>query len=205
MSASGLRRRLRRGERSEQLLDVAEGLFAARGYERTSIEAIARAAGVTRPIVYEHFGSKDGIYLACVQRARGQFHRAVLSAVVGVDGLSARLHAALDACFAFIETDPDRWGVMFRGAALTGTAGDESTRLRFETVAMLGAVIQDAVPGAPADEVQAYAHALSGAGEEMERWWRSRPDVPRATIVGHLHRFALFGVSRLADTADTEG
>ena len=104
-----------RDERVSQLLDVAQHLFAETGYAGTSIELIARTAGVSRPVVYEHFGSKDGIYFACVRRARARFHDAVLAGVVGTEDLEARLYAGLDACFAFIEEDPDRWAVMFRG------------------------------------------------------------------------------------------
>jgi AcrR family transcriptional regulator len=196
--AAGRRRRLPRDERVAQLLDVAQSLFADRGYAATSIDLIARTAGVSRPVVYDHFGSKDGIYFACVRRARGEFHTAIIAGIVGVDGLAERLYAGLDACFAFIESDPDRWAVMFRGVALTGEAADEAVRLRFETVGMLAAMIQDAVPDAPPHRVEAFAHALSGAGEQMERWWRARPEMTREEVVDHLHRFAWFGISQLA-------
>ena len=54
-------RRLSRAERQEQLLTVADRLFVAQGYEYTSIEDICRAAGVTRPVVYDHYGSKEGL------------------------------------------------------------------------------------------------------------------------------------------------
>ncbi len=193
------RRRLPRDERVSQLLDVAQHLFAETGYAGTSIELIARTAGVSRPVVYEHFGSKDGIYFACVRRARAHFHDAVLAGVVGTEDLEARLYAGLDACFAFIEEDPDRWAVMFRGVALTGAAAEMAVQLRFETVAMLAALIQDSVPHAPPGRVEAFAHALSGAGEQMERWWRARPEMTRAEVVGHLHTFAWNGLSQLAD------
>lgn len=198
------RQRLTRDERIAQLLDVAQRAFATRGYADTSIELIARMAGVSRPIVYEHFGSKDGIYFACVGRARAEFQAALVAGVAGARGLEARLRAGLDACFAFIEADSDRWAVMFRGVALTGAAADEAVRMRFATVELLAALIQEAVPHAPAADVEAFAHALSGAGEQMERWWRARPEMTRAEVVGHLHDFAWRGLSQLAD-ADPEG
>jgi len=62
--------RVPKAVRQEQLLDVAEALFTRDGYEYTSIEEVARQAGVTRPIIYNPYGSKEGLYLACVQRAQ---------------------------------------------------------------------------------------------------------------------------------------
>ena len=58
--------------RREQLIDIAEELFVAKGYAATSIEDITRIAGVSRPIVYGHFGTKEAIYIACVERIRAE-------------------------------------------------------------------------------------------------------------------------------------
>jgi AcrR family transcriptional regulator len=190
-------RRLARAARVEQLLNVAEVLFAEHGFDGTSIEQIARAAGITRPVVYDHFGSKDGIYLACVRRARDQLQGAMAEGIVGVDDLESRLEAGLDACFAFIEADPARWAVMFRGVAVTGDTADEATRLRFATVSIIADLIQAASPATPRREADAFAHALSGAGEQVERWWRANPEIPRSEIVDYLHRFAWQGLSQL--------
>jgi AcrR family transcriptional regulator len=191
-------RRMARAARVEQLLNVAEVLFAEFGYDGTSIERIAKAAGITRPVVYDHFGSKEGIYLACVSRARERFELAVAESVDGVEDLEQRLYAGLDACFAFIEEDPDRWAVMFRGVAVTGHVADEALRMRFSTVAALADLIHGTEPTAPREKVEAFAHALSGAGEQLERWWRQNPGLTRTEVVGYFHSFAWRGLSQLA-------
>src|SRR5437879_5350609 len=103
--------------RAEQLLDVAERLFAEQGYGSTSIERIAREAGVTRPVVYEHFGSKDGIYLACLRRARGQLEEMLDAAVAPTSDPREQLERGADAYFGFVERDPVRWRVLFGGGA----------------------------------------------------------------------------------------
>lgn len=198
-------RRMARAARVEQLLNVAEVLFAEYGYDGTSIERIARAAGITRPVVYDHFGSKEGIYLACVGRARERFELAVAEGILGVEDLEQRLYAGLDACFAFIEEDPDRWAVMFRGVAVTGHVAQEALRMRFATVTALADLIHATVPRAPRREVEAFAHALSGAGEQLERWWRQNPDLSRRELVGYFHRFAWRGLSQLAPDQPTSG
>src|SRR5688572_11080546 len=104
--------RLSKDARVEQLLDIAQAVFVDHGFDGTSIEQIARAAGVSRPIVYEHFGSKDGIYLACLRRARAQLDEALAAAVAEADGIEERLAAGVAACFRFIEQDPSRWAVL---------------------------------------------------------------------------------------------
>src|SRR3954451_12222043 len=75
--------RVPRQVREQQLLDVAEEQFAGCGYGGASIEVIDRLAGVSRPIVYDHFGDKEGVYIACVRRARGELEEMILAAVAG--------------------------------------------------------------------------------------------------------------------------
>ncbi|HEY8523919.1 MAG TPA: TetR/AcrR family transcriptional regulator [Acidimicrobiales bacterium] len=194
-----IRQRLSREARVEQLLDVAEHVFAEYGYEATSIERLAKAAGVSRPVVYAHFGSKDGIYLACLRRARRQLDEAVLSAVLGVEDLQERLTAGIDATFAFIEAYPARWAVVYNGVAVSGPVAEEAWRLRLSTVDQIAALIQIATPDTPPRQVEAFAHALSGAVEETERWWRHTPGLSRAEAVRQLSDFAWRGVRVLAE------
>src|SRR3546814_16710001 len=75
--------RLSGQERAEQLLDVAEQLFITKGFDRTSMGDVAQVAGVTRPVVYEHHGSKAGLYLAAMERARRSPARESAAAVTG--------------------------------------------------------------------------------------------------------------------------
>src|SRR3981081_4339070 len=95
------RRRLPPARRAEQLLDVAEGLFAEHGYGSISMEQIARASGITRPVVYARFGSKDGIYLACFRRARAQLEDAMFGPMATSDVALERLQRGADAYFGF--------------------------------------------------------------------------------------------------------
>ncbi|MGH9188138.1 MAG: TetR/AcrR family transcriptional regulator [Acidimicrobiales bacterium] len=196
-SATTPRRRLTRDQRIEQLLDVAEQVFADLGYDGASIEQIASAAGITRPIIYEHFGSKDGIYLACVRRARQHLEAALFDAVAGADDLGERLRRGIDACMAFIEQDPHRWAVLFSGVAVSGPIAAEVLQMRFATVNIIADLLHAASPKLPRQEVEAYAHALSGSGEQLERWWRQNPHVSREKIVSYFHRFAWNGLSDL--------
>lgn len=196
-SPSGSARRLSRDQRIEQLLDVAEQRFATHGYDGTSIEQLARAAGISRPIIYEHFGSKDGIYLACLKRSRAELDEKIANSVVGVEDLEDRLRAGMDAAFEFIEADPARWSVLFNGVALTGPVAEEALQMRFATVGAIADLLHAAKPDAPRRQVEAFAHALSGAAEQLERWWRRTPDMSRQEVVEHLHSLAWQGLRQL--------
>ena len=191
--------RLERSVRMEQLLDAAEQAFAEQGYSATSIEHLAQSAGVSRPVIYDHFGSKDGIYLACLRRARQLLDESVITAVLAVTDLEERLIAGIDATFAFIEENPARWAAVYNGVAVAGPVAEEAWRLRLATVDQIAAMIEDAVPDIPRRRIESYAHALSGAVEQTERWWRNTPDLTRAEAVRNLAEFAWRGLRHLVD------
>lgn len=176
-----------RAAREEQLLDLAEELFLANGYERTSIEDIARAAGVTRPVVYEHYGSKEGIYLACARRARNQFNTDVMRAVAGTDDPFEQIRRAADAYYRVLERDPRRWQLLFGPGGLVGdTLGEELTRERFRTVNLLADLIEPHLPEQSQQQIDAFAHATSGSAEQLGRWWLAHPDISREQVTQYL-------------------
>src|SRR6476620_1764753 len=98
--------RMQRAEREAQILTVAEAVFAERGFQATTMEDIAERVGVTKPLIYEYFGSKEGLLSACITRARTQLREATeLSwASVGPDApLSEVFEAGVRAFFEFID------------------------------------------------------------------------------------------------------
>jgi AcrR family transcriptional regulator len=190
--------RVPRAVREEQLLAVAQALFVARGFDGASIEQIAQAAGVTRPVIYEHFGGKDGLYLACLRRARAALGEAIAEAVGGGGEPLDLVERGIDGYFAFLEGDPERWTLLFgAGAAVTGDLAEEVVRLRFDTVGGIAALLRGVVPDADPVRLEAFAHALSGAGEQLAKWWRRNQDVSRGQVVGYLRDFSWPGLSRL--------
>src|SRR3546814_8639115 len=119
--------RLSGQERAEQLLDVAEQLFITKGFDRTSMGDVAQAAGVTRPVVYEHHGSKAGLYLAAMERARRSLAREYAAAVEGLEEPRDVLRASAGVWFSIVERDPASWVLLYGGAAvpLTGALGEQ--------------------------------------------------------------------------------
>src|SRR3954463_1620848 len=109
-------------ERREQLLDVGRALFAEKGFDATSIEEIAARAGVTKPVVYEHFGGKEGLYAVVVDREMER----LLDGVTGaLSGGSARelLEQAATAFLVYIEEQPDGFRILVRDSPVASTSG----------------------------------------------------------------------------------
>jgi AcrR family transcriptional regulator len=171
--------------RAEQLLDVAEQLFSTRGFGATSVEAIARAAKVTRPMVYKRFGSKDAIYLACLRRAREELEAMLFESVAaaGAD-LHAQFVAGADAYFRFVEQGPQRWRVLFGGgAAVSGDVAETAMELHLRTERRFAQLFRQAAPDANEHQLVAYAHAVGGAAHQLAQWWLRTPRISRREIV----------------------
>lgn len=178
-------RRLSRAERQEQLLTVADRLFVAQGYEYTSIEDICRAAGVTRPVVYDHYGSKEGLYLACVRRTRAGYERDLTLAFADAESPREQLERAAGVYFGMVETDPQRWLLLYGGVAvpLTGELGQQLLELRLQTHLFVVEQLRRHVPEQPEERLEAAAVALSGIFEQLGLWWLRRPHLSRAQVV----------------------
>ncbi|MET3803240.1 AcrR family transcriptional regulator [Nakamurella sp. UYEF19] len=180
-----------RAVREQQLLELAERLFIESGYGAFSIEDLCREAGVSRPIIYDHFGSRDGLYLACLRRVRAEFENTLINAARDAPDAEAAIRQGADAFFTIIERDPRRWSLVYGGLSeLGGTLADQIYELRTDTIDRISAITTRFAPHADREAVTAHAHAVSGAGEQMGRWWLHNPDIPRERIVDHFCTFA---------------
>jgi AcrR family transcriptional regulator len=195
--------RVPRAVREQQLPDVAEELFLSQGYEATSIEDIARAAGVSRPIVYEHHGNKGGVYLACVRRARAALERAIADAAASAGEPREQLLRGADAYFQVLERDPRRWELLFGKTGVVGELGAELARERQRTVETIADLLAAWASESDRERLLAYANMISGAGEQLGRWWLANRQIPRATI-SRLHaEFSWSGASELLPSGST--
>lgn len=193
--------RLPAAERRVALLDVAERLFVERGFSSVTIEDIAREAGITRPIVYRHFTALDGVYLACVERARDDYAGELVQAIADARDAHPReqLRLGSDLFFRILERDPGRWKLLFGGgASLSGEYAEQLAALRLGTIEAIGAALLQATDEAPPGRMEVTAHAVSGVGERLGFWWLDHPDVPREVVVEHFVEIAWAGVAPYA-------
>lgn len=184
--------------RRQQLLSVAESVFAERGYQGTSVNDVASAAGVTRTLVYKYFKDTDEIYLACVRSARSELEERFATAALAEVAPDAQLRAGLTAYFEFVQTRAPLWDLLYgAGAAVAGGVAAESVALRYETAEKIALLIQAALPGQPAESVSAIAHVISGAAEQLAKWWRRHPEVSLPDVVEHVMTAVWGGLDRL--------
>jgi AcrR family transcriptional regulator len=191
-------REVRRG----QLLELAEELFMEKGHDGFSIDDLCRAAGVSRPIVYEHFGSKDGLYVACLRRIRAEFEQALLAAAGSAPDLATTVARSADAWFSILERDPRRWSLVYGGATgLVGPLADQLAELRDTTVQQIAMVAMRYAPQAGQEQITLWAHAVSGAGEQLGRWWLRNPHVPRERVIAFYADFLYAAANHLTDAS----
>lgn len=166
--------RVPRELRERQLIGLAEQLFAERGYRGTSMEELASRAGVTKPMVYELFGSKDGVFRACVDRAVGQMARSVAEAVRAEAEPEARVRAGGLAFLRFAADNRVAWDLMSMG----GQFAQQAVDIRRGQAELIHELMLELAPeGVDERELEAAAWAVTAAYEGLAHWMWEHPDV----------------------------
>jgi AcrR family transcriptional regulator len=178
--------RLPRAERRQQLLEVARGVFAARGFEAATLEEIAEQSGVSRPIVYGHFGDKQSLFEAVVDAEIARVTVAVGDALATPGEPRELLERGLRAFFAYVQEHPEGHAVLTRDAPVHVSDAGLGVMLDALT-ARIGDVIARAIRDLGLDPAPApiYANALVGLAAHVGRWWREHPEVSLQTITVH--------------------
>lgn len=163
-------------------------MFGEVGYTGATMELVAERAGVARSLLYEHFASLDDIYVECVRAARAELDARFLDASIVNQGHPRdQLRAGITAYFTFVSEHGLSWDVLSgTGALPAGPIGELAAELRFRTADQIAALFTLAVPEVDPEEARAYAHVVSGGGEQLARWWRKNPDTPLQTVVDRL-------------------
>ncbi len=160
----------------EQTLGVAHGLFAERGYADVTMDEIAAAVGVTKPLLYNYFGNKERLYIACMERAGDSLTRTVDEAIGGTESPGEALGSGVRAFFAFLDSDRAAWAVLFdETLPLSGEVADRVAAYRGQIVGLVSGSLLAQLPESRRDaakvEIEALSAALLGAAEELARWW----------------------------------
>ncbi|MBA2699357.1 MAG: TetR/AcrR family transcriptional regulator [Nocardioidaceae bacterium] len=184
-------------ERREQLIEIARGLFAERGFEGTAVEEIAARAEVSKPIVYEHFGGKEGLYAVVVDREVLRLlsmMRSSLTAGHPRDLLEQAAFALLD----YIEESADGFRILVRDSPLGSESGsfvsiigDVASRVEHILSAEFRA------RGFEAQYAPMYAQMLVGMVGTTGQWWLDARQPSKAEVASHLVNLAWNGLSGL--------
>jgi AcrR family transcriptional regulator len=184
-------------ERREQLLDVGRTLFAERGFEATSIEEVAARAGVSKPVVYEHFGGKEGLYAVVVDREMRRLLDQITGALTAGHPRELLEQAAL-ALLTYIETETDGFRILVRDSPVTSTTGNFSSLIgdiATQVEHILAAEFK--TRGFDTKLASLYSHALVGMVALTGQWWLDARKPRKNDVAAHLVNLAWNGLSHL--------
>ena len=166
--------RLAPDERRRQLLDVACGEFAERGFHATSMDDLALAAGVTKPVFYQHFESKRALFIAVLDDVGGRLLDVLTAATASVETGRARVEQGFSAYFRFVESDRAAFRLLFGASARNDSEfADVVDRVIDDAATAVGTLIE--IPGS-LEHRQALAHAIVGMAEGVSRHALTDPD-----------------------------
>jgi AcrR family transcriptional regulator len=176
MAATPTRSRLSKADRMEQALLAAHGLFADRGYAAVTMDEVAAALGVTKPLLYNYFGNKEQLYIACMERSGDALVRTILEAVGDTSNPGDALNQGLRAFFAFLDADRAAWAVLFdETLPHSGVLADRVAEYRGRLTELVSESLLAQLPAkrrmAARIEVEALSTALLGAAESLAHWW----------------------------------
>ena len=171
-----------RSLREQLILRVAGQVFAEGGYDRASMDRIAALAGVSKPMLYAYFGSKEGLYVAYIERTGGE----LVERLVGADRATARrppLRSVIGEFLAFVEEHRDGWTVLFRELNARRPLAEQVAQLRSQIVGEVRRMLEGEGgperPGLAPPASEGIAEAIVGAGEALANWWLEDPVSPR--------------------------
>jgi AcrR family transcriptional regulator len=181
-----------RAEREDQIVAVAVTEFAERGYAGASMAAIAARAGISKPLVYQYFGSKDGLYLACLHHVAGALLERLEQAWQAEDdSVLSRIHT-LQAVFEALEPQREAWRLLYDPSMPDAgpiAAAAAQYRARTEQVAASGSERFLHVRGNDsALDVSALSAVWMGLVNSLVSWWLEHPGVGAADMTQRCYR-----------------
>jgi AcrR family transcriptional regulator len=190
------RRRMPRADRERQMMTVAETVFAERGYAAASMDEIADRVGVSKPMIYEYFGSKEGLLVACIRQVRSELQTVTAASVIGAPTPEEALRRGLVSFFRFTEEHRRAWDLLLRTeAAVVGPAAvAEIEAARQEQIKLHITLFSAYLPDADQPALEAAAEILVGACERLSVWYVRHDDVTPEQAAAHIMRMTWFGL-----------
>ncbi|MGV9838264.1 TetR/AcrR family transcriptional regulator [Nocardia niigatensis] len=181
-----------RAERENQILEIAAERIAAVGYAGLNPGEVAERAGVSKPLVYTYFGTKDQLYAACVERAAAAIGDAVDAVIAGPAELEMAANT-LAAIFGVLEQRPYYWSVVFdRSHPAEGPAADaaRAARRRIAAQASYGASAVMRARGVDdPQDLAVFTDIWMGAVTALVSWWIRHPEQSAEAMIARSRRF----------------
>lgn len=184
-------------QRREQLIEIGRTLFAERGYEAASIEEIAARAQVSKPVVYEHFGGKEGLYAVVVDREMSKLLEMITSSLTQ-NRSRIRVERVALALLTYVEERTDGFRILVRDSPVAAPEGTYSSLLN-EAVRQVGHILAGdfARRGFDPELAPLYAQALVGMVATTATWWLDDRTPSKEVVAAHLVNLCWNGLTNL--------
>ena len=197
------RKRLSAEDRRAAILDAALEVFSRHGYNGTSIDEIANAAGISKALIYEHFPSKRELHVSLLERhVQDIFMRLAQTADTGDPG-DVRLRSGVNAFFEWVEDNPEAFRLLFRDtfepevASVLDRLQNQATGAIAALMASEPALQSGASNADLALAIEAMAQQLSGGVQSLAIWWQTHPDIERDWLVDRVMDYSWVGLKRI--------
>lgn len=185
-------------ERRQQLLDVARSLFAEKGFDGASVEEIAHRANVSKPVVYEHFGGKEGVYAVVVDREMHYLLSNMTSALAEDAHPRLLLERAAVSLLDYVESSADGFRILVRASPVASSTGTFSSLLNdiaSQVEDILGR--QFSLRGYEPKLAALYSQSLVGMVALTGQWWLDVRKPGKEEVAAHLVNLSWNGLSHL--------
>jgi AcrR family transcriptional regulator len=185
-------------ERREQLLEVARAVFAEKGFDGASVEEIAHRANVSKPVVYEHFGGKEGVYAVVVDREVQTLLSRMIAALAEEAHPRVLLERAAGALLDYVDSSADGFRIMVRDSPVASTTGTFSSLLG-DIASQVEHIlaVQFNTRGYDPKLAALYSQALVGMVALTGQWWLEARKPKKGEVAAHLVNLAWNGLSHL--------
>lgn len=199
-----VRQRMTGKERREQLISIGRSVFAERGFEGTSVEEIAARARVSKPVVYEHFGGKEGLYAVVVDREMLRLEHLITEAL-DKGRSKVRIERAVMALLTYVEQETDGFQILVRDMT-PGKDRSYSTLLNTavgQVSHILGRSFQR--QGLDAEAAVLYGQALVGMVSMTAQWWLDVRQPPKEEVAAHIVNLCWNGLAGMQAHPELSG
>jgi AcrR family transcriptional regulator len=187
-------------ERRAQLIEVGRKLFAEKGFEAVTVEELAKEANISKPVIYEHFGSKDGLYAVVVDREMNYLLTSITRALTA-EHPRVLLEQAAFALFDYIETHDDGFRILLRDSPVSGASGNFASLLSdVASQVERRLAVEFSSRGFPKKMAPMYAHMFVGMVALTGQWWLDESGAKKEEVISHLVNLVWNGAARLERT-----
>jgi AcrR family transcriptional regulator len=195
--------RVPREVREREMIAAARQAFSERGYHAASMDDIAEASGISKPMLYNYFESKDGLFVACVREAAADLFADVRAAAAATDvPPDQRLWRGLLAVFAWVDENREGWRVLYIDASQSAAIAETGSRAREQMAELMvelltGTAVEQGISPQMRPHIEPMAYALTAATMAAADWWLEHPGEPREVQALRLMNFAWTGFEQM--------